>query len=180
MPPDGCLSTSLIGKLVLRGDPDWCSVLFSTNPLVKALLTFKGQGCINQGYKAGSWTKSAEDKVLQMLKDTLEKEEGEKGSETKHKRTTQSKKRQRTSKAAVDTMVDAALRDGGQRLSWMIAWRVSTKMEQAETTQPQSDVAGAPVGYAIEEQLPPAQIDDALVDMRDYDLASATRKALRH
>jgi hypothetical protein len=125
--PDEFLSKSLIGKLILRGDPDWCLVLFSTNPLVKALLKFKGQGCINQVYKAGSWTKSAEDKVLQMLKDTLEKDEGDKGSETQHQRTMQSKKRHRASKAAVDTIVDAALRDGGQRLNWMIAWSVTMK-----------------------------------------------------
>jgi hypothetical protein len=70
------LGTNKIKKLVIRGDPDWCSVLFSTSPLVKALLEFKGQDRINQVYKAGRWpkSKSGEEKVLQMLKATLERD----------------------------------------------------------------------------------------------------------
>jgi hypothetical protein len=104
------LKTKTIGKLVIRGDPDWCSVLFSTSPLVKALLEFKGQGRINKVYKAGKWPHSAEDKVLQMLKDMLEGE-GERGSESKHKKTMQSKKRKRASKAVVKPPVGAALFD---------------------------------------------------------------------
>lgn len=105
------LDSITIGKFVLRGDPDWCSILFSTSPLVKALLKFKGQGRVSQVHQAGRWPRGAEVKVLQMLKDTLE-EEAAKGSESKHRRTIQSKKRKRVSKAAMDTLVDAAPSDG--------------------------------------------------------------------
>jgi hypothetical protein len=60
---------------------------------VKALLEFRGQGRINEVYKTGRSPKSAEDKVLQMPKDTLEGE-GVEEAEGKHKRTLRSKKAQ--------------------------------------------------------------------------------------
>lgn len=107
------LENNTIGKLVIRGDPDWCSVLFSTSPLVKALLEFNGKGRINKVYKAGKWPRNAGDKVLQMLKDTLEGDV-EEGSEAKHKKTMQSKKRKRASKAAEEPTQGLAISDDGE------------------------------------------------------------------
>jgi hypothetical protein len=87
---------------------------------VKALLKFKGQGRISQVFKAGRWPKSAEETVLQVLKDTLEAH-GTQGGETKLKRTIQSKKRKRAGKAAMaaaavaaafDMLIDPALING--------------------------------------------------------------------
>lgn len=62
------LQTNTIKCLVPRGDPERCSAMFSTSPVVKTLVEFRGQGCICKIYKAGRRPRSGEDRVLKRLK----------------------------------------------------------------------------------------------------------------
>jgi hypothetical protein len=88
------LEVTTIGQLVIRGDPDWCSVLFLTSPVMKAVVEFGGQGRIKSLYRAGRWPKSESDKVIQMLKDKL-KEDAKDVDVAKRKDVGASKKRKR-------------------------------------------------------------------------------------
>jgi hypothetical protein len=88
------LEVTMIGQLVIRGDPGWCSVLFLTNPVMKAVVEFGGQGRIKSLYRAGRWPKSESDKVIQMLKDKL-KEDAKDVDVAKRKDVGASKKRKR-------------------------------------------------------------------------------------
>ena len=81
-----------IGQLVSQGDPDWCSVLFLTSPVVKAVVEFGGQGPIKSFYRAGRWPESGSDKIIQMLKDKL-KEDAKDVDVAKRKDAGASKKR---------------------------------------------------------------------------------------
>lgn len=71
------LESNTIGKLVINGNSQWVSALFSTTPLVRTLLEFKGQGRITKVCKAGYWPQKGADKVLQLLEALEEDAVGE-------------------------------------------------------------------------------------------------------
>jgi len=78
------LDVTTIGQLVIRGDPNWCSVLFLTSLVVKAVVEF--------GVRAiSSPSTGLVDKVIQMLKDKL-KEDAKDSDVAKRKDTEASKK----------------------------------------------------------------------------------------
>jgi hypothetical protein len=106
------LQSYTVGKLVIHGAENWPSALYSTTEVVKTLSEFKGQGRITQVCKAGTWPKKGCDKVMEMLKNTIELDSPVETKKTK------SKAGGRKSETELDGPIDAKKiksKAGGQK-----------------------------------------------------------------
>jgi hypothetical protein len=116
------LQSHTVGKLVIHGASSWPSALFSTTELVETLSDFKGQGRITRLCKAGTWPKKGCDKVVEMLKNTIELDAS---VQTK----TKSKSRGRKSRTELEASLEMKTKNkvGGQKRKSELELSVQTK-----------------------------------------------------